>query len=245
MKGRLHMRLSMTRGVHDYVSSPITLTEKDPDVSSTPSPPPPLSHGASEQDEIFIPSSESQGHIYELLTEKMGKLAAYLKMSFVMTSEQIRSTCPDSHVSELRLGLLKWLVKASCTSLMTTGLSFLLCDLSRFHEYISRVMDTTRGPIVTTAFSSASPTMATQLTSVGRAFPTPNNMFQMSDDLDDTILGPLALDFSDDVIDTVLSNGSTDMRSGLMEGRSCTSLTRHIKRAYYSSPATRPKRAYR
>lgn len=106
----------------------------------------------------------------------------------------------------------------------TTSLSFLLCDLSRFPEYISRVIDTTREPIVTTISSSASPTVATLLTSAGRAFPTPNNMCQMSDDLEDTILGPLTLDFSDDVIDTVLSNGSTDMRSGLMEGGSCTSL---------------------
>ena len=106
----------MTHGVRDYVSSPIALTEKDPDVSSTLSPPPSLSHGPSEQDETFVPSSESRGHIYEFLTEEMGRLIVSLKVSFVMASEQIRSTCPDSHVSEGHLGLLKWLVKASRTS---------------------------------------------------------------------------------------------------------------------------------
>ena len=113
--------------------------------------------------------------------------------------------------------------------LKTIGLSFPLCDLSRFHEYISRVVDMTREPNVTTTPSSTFPTVATLLTSVGRAFPTPKNMCQLSDDLEDTILGPLALDFSDDAIDTVLSNGPTDMRSGLMEGGSCASLTRHTK----------------
>ena len=127
----------------------------------------------------------------------------------------------------------------------TIGLSFLLCDLSRFHEYISRVIDTTREPNVATTSSSASPTAVTLLTSVGRAFPTPDNMCQLSDDLEDTILGPLTLDFSDDAIDTVLSNRSTDMRSGLMEGWSCALLTRHPKYGtYYSSPVTRPKHAY-
>jgi len=111
----------------------------------------------------------------------------------------------------------------------TIGLSFLLCDLSRFHEYISRVIDMTREPNVTTTSSSAFPTAATLLTSVGHAFSTPKNMCQLSDDLEDTILGPLTLDFSDNAIDTVLSNGPTDMRSGLMEGRPCASLTRNTK----------------
>lgn len=106
------------RGVRDFRSPPIALTEKDPDVSSTLSPPPPsLSHGPSERDETFVPSSESRGDIYEFLTEEMGRLVVYLKVSFVMTSKQIHSTCPDSHVSEGHLGLLKWPVKVSCTSL--------------------------------------------------------------------------------------------------------------------------------
>jgi hypothetical protein len=41
---------------------------------------------------------------------------------------------------------------------------------------------------------------------------------QSSDDLEDAILGPLPLDFSNDAIDTVISSGSTDIGSGLMDG---------------------------
>jgi hypothetical protein len=121
-------------------------------------------------------------------------------------------------------GTLKVVGQGQLYVFRTTDLSFLHCDLSRFPEYISRVIDKTREPIVAAISSSASPMVATIPTSAGRAFPTPNNMCQVSDDLEDTILGPLTLDLSDDVIDTVLSNGLTDMRSGLMEGGSCTSL---------------------
>jgi hypothetical protein len=236
----------MTRGVRDYISSLIALTESDLDISSTISPPPSLSHGTSEQDETFAPSSESRGHIYEFLTEKMGRLVVSLKASFAMISEQICSTYPDSHVSGDHMGLFKWLVKASCTSFKPSVFPS-YCDLSRFHEYIGGVINTTREPNVTTTSSPAFPTVAAPLTPLGCAFPTPKGICQLLDDLEDKIpsLGPLTLDSLDDAIDTALLNGSTDMKSGLMEGGSYTSSTLHTKcGTYYSSPVTRPKRSY-
>ena len=237
------MRFSMTRGVRDYISSLIALTVKDPDISSTISPPP-LSHGTSEQDETFAPSSESREHIYEFLTEKMGRLVVSLRASFAMVSEQIRSTYPDSHVSGDHMGLFKWLVKASCTSFKPSVFRS-YCDLSRFREYIGRVINTTRGPNVTTTSSPSIPTVATPLTPLGCAFPTPKGICQLSDDLEDKVLGHFTLDFFDDAMDTALLNGSTDMKSGLMEGGSCTSSTLHTKYVTcYSSPVTHPKRSY-
>ena len=111
------------------------------------------------------------------------------------------------------------------------GLSFSLCDLSRFHEYIGRVIGTTRESNIATTSSCSSLTVVTPLTSIDcvGAFPTPHNMCLSSDDLKDAILGPLTLDFADEVIDTGLSNGSTDIRSGLMDGGSCASTTRRAK----------------
>ena len=227
-----------------YISSLIALTEKGSDISSTISPPPSLSHGTSEQDETFAPSSESRGHIYEFLTEKMGRLVVSLKTPFAMVSEQIRSTYPDSHVSGDHMGPFKWPVKASCTSFKSSVFRS-YCNLSRFYEYIGRIINTTREPNVTTTSSPAFPTVATPLTSPGCAFPTSKGICQLSDDLEDKILGPLTLNFFDDVIDTTLLNGSTDMKSGLMEGGSCTSSALHTKYGtYYSSPVTRPKRSY-
>jgi hypothetical protein len=97
--------------------------------------------------------------------------------------------------------------------------------LSRFHEYIGRVIGTTEPDAANTSSTSITP-----LTSVGQAgaFPTPNNMCQSSDDLEGAILGPLTLDFFDEVIDTAISNTSTDIKSGLMDGESRTLTTRNV-----------------
>jgi hypothetical protein len=105
--------------------------------------------------------------------------------------------------------------------LNTIDLSFLLCNLSRFQEYIVPVISTTRESDISNSLS----TFVTPLTSVGHvgAFPTPSNMCQSSDDLEDKILGPLTLDLSDEVIDTAIFNAPTDIRNGLMDGGSCTS----------------------
>jgi hypothetical protein len=107
------------------------------------------------------------------------------------------------------------------------GLSFLLCNLSRFQEYIGPIIGTTREPDISNTLS----TFVHPLTSVGHvgAFPTPTNMCQSSDDLEDAILGPLTLDFSGEVIDTAIFNAPTDIRNGLMDGGSCTSTTHHAK----------------
>jgi len=106
-------------------------------------------------------------------------------------------------------------------------LSILLCNLSRFQEYIGPVISTTRGSDISNSLS----TFVTPLTSVGHvgAFPTPTNMYQSSDDLEDAILGPLTLDFSDEMIDTAIFNAPTDIRNGLMDGGSCTLTTHRAK----------------
>jgi hypothetical protein len=86
-------------------------------VSSTSSPPTPsLYNGTSEQDEIFMPSPESRGHIYELFSAKMGRLVVSLNMSPVMASEQVLSICPECHASEDHVGLSECPVKANCAS---------------------------------------------------------------------------------------------------------------------------------
>lgn len=86
-------------------------------VSSTSSPPTPsLYNGTSEQDEIFMPSPESRGHIYEPISEKMGRLIVSLNMPPVMALEQALSICPESHASEDPVGLSECLVKANCPS---------------------------------------------------------------------------------------------------------------------------------
>jgi hypothetical protein len=86
-------------------------------VSSTSSPPTPsLYNGTSEQDEIFMPSPESRGHIYELVSEKMGRSVVSLNVLPVMASEQVLSACPESHASEDHVGLSECLVKANCPS---------------------------------------------------------------------------------------------------------------------------------
>lgn len=106
-------------------------------------------------------------------------------------------------------------------------LSFLLCDLSRFHEYIGRAIGTTREPDVANTPSAS----ITPLALAGHlgASPVLNNTCQSSDDLEDAILGPLTLDFSNEVIDTAISDVSTDTRSGLMDGDSFASMTRRTK----------------
>jgi hypothetical protein len=100
------------------------------------------------------------------------------------------------------------------------GLSFLLCNLSRFHEYICCVTGATREPEIGSILSAP--------ITVG-AFTTSDNLCQSSDDLEDAILGPLTLDVPDDVIDTAISNASMDVRSALMDGESSASTMRRAK----------------
>lgn len=124
------------------------------------------------------------------------------------------------------------------------GLSTLLYDLFRLHEYIGSAVCSTRGQNNT----STTPTpnsIATPLTSVHRvnAFPTLNNMCQSSDD-SESFLGQLIIDFADEAMDTVLLDQSTDTRSGLMNGQLYSSMIPHANDETYSSPVTRSKRAY-
>lgn len=88
--------------------------------------------------------------------------------------------------------------------------------------------------------------IVTPLTSVHRvdAFPTPDNMCQSSDDSEDAFLGQLRLDFPDEAISAVLLDQTTDTRSGLMDGQWCTLMTGHANERTYSTPLTRPKRAW-
>lgn len=47
-----------------------------------------------------MPSSDSQGPVDDLLAAKMGMWSVSVKVSMIMCSRQICSTCLDSHVSE-------------------------------------------------------------------------------------------------------------------------------------------------
>ncbi|KAI0286852.1 hypothetical protein BGY98DRAFT_942310 [Russula aff. rugulosa BPL654] len=91
----------------------------------------------------------------------------------------------------------------------------------RLHEYIGRAVFLTRGRNTITTTTPTSDDIVTPLTSVHRdAFPTPDNM--------------LRVDFPDEAINA----------SGLMDGQWCALMTCHTNERTYSTPVTRPKRAW-
>lgn len=73
----------------------------DAAASSTLSPPTScLNDSPSKRDGFFVPSSDSQGPVDDLLAAKMGMWSVSVKVSMIMCSRQICSTYLDSHVSE-------------------------------------------------------------------------------------------------------------------------------------------------
>ena len=69
-------------------------------------------------------------------------------------------------------------------------------------------------------------------------------MCQSSDDSEDAFFGQLRVDFPDEAINAVLLDQTTDTRSGLMDGQWCALMTCHTNERTYSTPVTRPKRAW-
>ena len=162
-------------------------------------------------------SSESRVPTDDILAAKIGMLSASIKGSIIMGLGQIRSTCPDSHASEDLVRVSECPVKASSKLFEIIGLSTLLHELFRLHEYIGSAVCSTRGQNNTTT-SSTSNTIVTPLASIHRVdvFSTPDNTCQSSDD---SFLGQLINDFAGEAIDTVVLDQSTDTRSGLMNGQ--------------------------
>lgn len=68
----------MMSGVCDSVSSLLHQLNKDAAASSTLSPPTSLTNSPSKRDVIFVPSSEPQGPIDDLLAAEMGRLSMFL-----------------------------------------------------------------------------------------------------------------------------------------------------------------------
>jgi len=104
----------------------------------------------------------------------------------------------------------------------------------------------TRGGNIIATSTSTSNTIVTPLTSVHRveAFPLLDNMCQSSDDSGDAFLRQLRLDFPDEAINAVLLDQTMDTGSGLMDGQWCASMTHQANERIYSTPVTRPKRAW-
>jgi hypothetical protein len=77
------------------------------------------------------------------------------------------------------------------------------------------------------------------------AISIPNNVWQCSDNTEETFLDHLTPDFPYGTIDTVLVDESADLEDDLMRGQSYASASPHANsEAYYSSSVARSKRSY-